>query len=169
MLRDLVPSVQFKKHEEHPRRNVSFIKVTLLHSFSRFFTRQMVPNHTKHHKCISNHCWPPILANISIMKESFKTARKGLVVTRESILPWSNIIWLSWVGGGGIKIMNDCDILVDMKFSLPKVYQQKISLIPSIYVEIPDLFNKQNLILKEMLTDLLSTNKQTRKRNKVHW
>ena len=103
------------------------------------------------------------------MKESFKTARKGLVVTRESILPWSNIIWLSWVGGGGIKIMNDCDILVDMKFSLPKVYQQKISLIPSIYVEISDLFNKQNLILKEMLTDLLSTNKQTRKRNKVHW
>lgn len=103
------------------------------------------------------------------MKESFKTARKGLVVTRESILPWSNIIWLSWVGGGGIKIMNDCDILVDMKFSLPKVYKQKISLIPSIYVEIPDLFNKQNLILKEMLTDLLSTNKQTRKRNKVHW
>ena len=55
-----------------------------------------------------------------------------------------------------------------MKFSLPKVYKQKISLIPSIYVEIPDLFNKQNLILKEMLTDLLSTNKQTRKRNKVH-
>ena len=56
-LHDLVPSVQFKKHEEHPCRSVSFIKVTLLHRFfSRFFNSQMVPNHTKHHKCISNHC-----------------------------------------------------------------------------------------------------------------
>ena len=36
-LRDLVPFVQFKKREEHPRRSVNFTNLALLHGcFSRF-------------------------------------------------------------------------------------------------------------------------------------
>ena len=58
-LRDLVPFIQFKKHEKHPWKGVTFsenadqkpgtlLKVTLLHGcFSRFLNLQMITNRAK--------------------------------------------------------------------------------------------------------------------------
>ena len=52
-LRDLVPFVQFKKHEKHEWRIVkpaTLLKVRLLHGFFHIFKIvQMVPNRAKGH------------------------------------------------------------------------------------------------------------------------